>query len=168
MHDFDDLFREPRLADILEQSVHNAPSKKHGKHMCMSVADFLSQARAAAVACEEGGTVVAEFDELNDMLMLHIADSDKTETYAVAAPRDPQTQQEELVLAAMESSAGLEALEKAIRIKVEQDCGDSDMADDEIEATASQLDQLVAKANNAQEAYMIELAAAQLRNLKGE
>jgi hypothetical protein len=168
MYDLDDLFQEPRLADILERSVHLAiTAKQHGKNMCMNVHDFLQQARNAALSCHDG-TVVAEFDELNDMLMVHVADADKTETYAVAAPRNPENEHEELVLAAMQSSDGLRAFEKALRMPVQEKESEAEMSDDELESLATQLDGLAVQATNYAEVSKIVTAAHQIRSLKGE
>jgi hypothetical protein len=93
-------------------------SKAHAKKMCMSVEAFLKEAKESALRHGENCTIIAEYDELNDMLLIHLAGSDEKETVAVAIPRNPSTPQEELILASATSTQGLLSLEGALKSSV--------------------------------------------------
>jgi hypothetical protein len=150
-------------------------SKAHAKKMCMSVEDFLKEAKESALRHGENCTIIAEYDELNDMLLIHLADSGDKETIAVAIPRNPSTPQEELILASATSTQGLLSLESALKSfvlkKTDKEEGRHISADDISDSSESESDkaELLATEKMAENSDIsddeIEVLAAQLDRL---
>lgn len=172
---FDKLF----LIDSIDSALFGfkAAEKSSGKNACMSTEDFLNKLESAWKDRNDDATISVKFDELNDMIEVAIVDSDFNESFLLAVPRDPSTNEEELILDIL-NSGEMESLFPDVIRQIgaskkdkksqddEEEADDEDISDEDIEDIAEKIDALTIKASNLKEAYALELAASKIRELK--
>ena len=151
------------------------------------VSSWLKTIHEEARKVDDSATVRVWLDELNDLFCVAIVDASGCAECCVASPRTPSTKEEQLILSVI--NGGPEA-EEAFRNTVVKMMGDhdkkpaktesdkreehiadsvtdEDMTDEEIDSMASKLDKTASLlANNQSAAYMVELAASRLREIK--
>lgn len=162
-------------------------SQRNRKFVATDVSSWLKTIHEEARKVDDSATVRVWLDELNDLFCVAIVDASGCAECCVASPRTPSTKEEQLILSVI--NGGPEA-EEAFRNTVVKMMGDhdkkpaktesdkreehiadsvtdEDMTDEEIDSMAGKLDKTASLlANNQSAAYMVELAASRLREIK--
>jgi hypothetical protein len=175
-------------------SLAQGNSKRSRKFVATDVSNWLRTVQEEAQKADESCSVRVWLDELNDLFCVAIVDASGCSECCVASPRTPKTDEERLILSVINGGSEAEEAfrntvikmrgshgkkpaqtesdkrEEAIAASVEVEAkGDSDdeMSDSDIEMLAGQLDKTASLlANNQSAAYMVELAASRLREIK--
>jgi len=163
-------------------------SQRNRKFVATDVDNWLKTMHEEVAECDKSATVRVWLDELNDLFCVSVVDASGCSEFCVAPPRNPKTKTEKLILAvinggpeAQEAFRGAvlklkgdslaetvsDTREKQLAGSVDGDDNDDDMNNDELDELARKLDKTASLlANNQSAAYMVELAASRLREIK--
>lgn len=175
--------RDPLVSAWSDALVHKN-SHRDRKFIATDVDNWLDTMMKEASSADKSATVDISFDEINDLFCVTMTDASGCSSFCVPPPRNPKSSKEKLILDVI--NGGPEAHE-AFRKTVMKFKGDSpavtesdkteeavfsaedidDLSDDDIDEISSKLDKAASLvANNQAAAYMIELAASRIRELK--
>jgi len=169
-------------ADALTQKN----SQRNRKFVATDVDNWLKTMHEEIAECDKSATVRAWLDELNDLFCVSVVDASGCSEFCVASPRNPKTDTEKLILAVINGGPEAQEAFRGAVLKLKGDSpaetvsdkreerladsvvvDDDDMSDDELDKLASKLDKTASLlANNQSAAYMVELAASRLREIK--
>lgn len=161
-------------------------SQRNRKFVATDVDNWLKTMHEEIAECDESATVRVWPDELNDLFCVSVVDASGCSEFCVAPPRNPKTETEKLILAVINGGPEAEEAFRGAVLKLKGDSpaetvsdkreerladsvvvDDDDMSDDELDELASKLDKTASLlANNQSAAYMVELAASRLREIK--
>lgn len=172
-------------ADALTQKNN----QRNRKFVATDVDNWLKTMHEEIAQCDESATVRVWLDELNDLFCVSVVDASGCSEFCVASPRNPKTETEKLILAVINGGPEAEEAFRGAVLKLKGDSpaetvsdarekrladsvvvaddADDDMSDDELDELADELDKTASLlANNQSAAYMVELAASRLREIK--
>ena len=163
-------------------------SQRNRKFVATDVDNWLKTMHEEIAECDESATVRVWLDELNDLFCVSVVDASGCSEFCVAPPRNPKTETEKLILAVINGGPEAEEAfpgavlklkgdspaetvsdkrEERLADSVVVDDDDDDMSDDKLDELADKLDKTASLlANNQSAAYMVELAASRLREIK--
>lgn len=161
-------------------------SQRNRKFVATDVDNWLKTMHEEIAECDKSATVRVWLDELNDLFCVSVVDASGCSEFCVAPPRNPKTETEKLILAVINGGPEAEEAFRGAVLKLKGDSpaetvsdkreerladsvvvDDDDMSDDELDELASKLDKTASLlANNQSAAYMVELAASRLREIK--
>jgi hypothetical protein len=161
-------------------------NQRNRKFIATDVDNWLKTMHEEIAKSDASATVNVWLDELNDLFCASVVDTSGCSEFCVASPRNPKTETEKLILAVI--NGGPEA-EEAFRssilslkkggkdehVQTESDkrseeisdLAVDDMSDEDVDMLVRKLDKTASQlTNNQTAAYMIELAASRLREIK--
>jgi hypothetical protein len=161
-------------------------SQRNRKFVATDVDNWLKTMHEEVAECDKSATVRVWLDELNDLFCVSVVDASGCSEFCVAPPRNPKTDTEKLILAVINGGPEAQEAFRGAVLKLKGDSpaetvsdkreerladsvvvDDDDMSDDELDELADKLDKTASLlANNQSAAYMVELAASRLREIK--
>jgi hypothetical protein len=165
-------------------------SKRNRKFIATDVDNWLHTMTKEIAGMDDSLTVDVWFDSENDLLCASMIDAGGCSEFCVATPRSPKTKREKLVLSVVNGGQGaLEVLRESLvglkngalagksepavteSDKSEEHANsvlfDDELSDDQLEKISDKLDKTASLlANNQAAAYLVELAASRIRELK--
>jgi hypothetical protein len=164
-------------SDALMQSN----SQRNRKFIATDVDNWLNTMMKEAAGADDSATVDVWLDGSNDLFCVSLTDTSGCSEFCVAPPRSPKTDKERLILSVINGGQdAYDALRKTVMKfkagdapavtesdKREAEIVEEEMSDDQIDEISGKLDKAASLvANNQAAAYMIELAASRIRELK--
>jgi len=176
--------RDPYVS-AWSDAIVQVNKQRNRKFVSTDVDNWLRTMKEEACNFDNSVTVEVCMDSRNDLFCVCMTDSSGSAEFCVPPPRTPKGKKENAILAII--NGGQEAHEEFRKLVIdfcqlgssdevaetESDKhervfseDDDDMSNDEIEQEARKLDKAASLANNQHAAYLIELAASRLRELK--
>lgn len=164
-------------SDALVQSN----SHRNRKFIATDVDNWLSTMMAEAGKHDDSVTIDVWLDQMNDLFCVSMTDAAGCSEFCVPPPRNPKGDKEHLILSVINGGPdAYDALRKTVlnfksgsspaeteSDKQEQEVFEDDLTDDQLDEISGKLDKAASLvANNQAAAYMIELAASRIRELK--
>jgi len=161
--------------------------QRNRKFIATDVTNWLLTMKDEASDMDASVTVDVWLDSENDLFCVCMTDAGGSSEFCVAPPRNPKTKKERTILNIINGGAeahdafrkmviefcDLGSAEEVVETEsdhrkemVDSRLDPDDMSDEEIEAMAKKLDKSASAANNQHAAYLIEVAASRLRELK--
>lgn len=156
-------------------------SHRSRKFIATDVENWLNTMMEEAKSADDSVTVDVWLDTENDLFCVSLTDASGCSEFCVPPPRNPANSKEELVLSVINGGQDAHnALRKTVlkfkdggapavteSDKHEHKVFKDDVSDDELDEISGKLDKAASLvANNQAAAYMIELAASRIRELK--
>lgn len=164
-------------SDALMQSN----SQRNRKFIATDVDNWLNTMMKEAKGADDSATVDVWLDSENDLFCVSLTDASGCSEFCVAPPRSPKTDKERLILSVINGGHDAhDAMRKTVMKfkegnapavtesdKREAEVVEEELSDDQIDEISGKLDKAASLvANNQAAAYMIELAASRIRELK--